>query len=200
MSLPAHPLDDRRSADRDMRIRRSRDNSAAADDGPPRPSDEPKHWGRLVFRVVFGAISLALGSYGLVLRFENPPSTNSAPTSVSETTGVPETNGPSTPTTTAVTVMEFSASGPEVSNKFTIPASAPEWDIDWSMDCSPSTTFLVSVTGFGHAAGTADPGVIEFGTYESGSSPNYDHGQFQLTVTATSCSWDIAVVLPNYRR
>jgi hypothetical protein len=196
-------LDDLPWADQSMRIRRSRGNSD--DGGGPAGStnNEPIPRSRLILRIVLGLIGVGLGAYELANKIGNTPSTNSTPASVSAITATTgpsaPTTGPNTPTTTAVTLLELSGSGPASSDRFTVPATASQWDIDWSFDCSPATAFLIGVTGFGDAAGTADSGVTEIGTYESGSSPNYDHGQFQLTVTTTTCSWDVEVVLPNSR-
>jgi hypothetical protein len=180
-----------------MRLRRSQDASNDFDD-PAEPRDrQPILRPGNIIRLALAVIFLPLGIYNLVKATEGKSTNSSQPPTTQPTNG-PTTTGPVTPTTTAVTIYQFSGSGPQASDKFTVPASAPEWDIEWSTDCSAGSTFLVDVTGFGHAAGTADSGVTEIGgpEYQSGYSPNYDHGQFQLTVTTTTCNWDIEVVLP----
>jgi hypothetical protein len=166
------------------------------DSGEPRRRPFLRPWN--IIRLASAVIFLSLGIYNLVKAAVGRSTNISAPPTT-QTTNEPATTGPVTPTTAAVTLYQFSGSGPEASDRFTVPASAPEWDIEWSTVCSAPPTFLVAVTGFGHAAGTADSGVTEVGgpEYQSGTSPNYDHGQFQLTVTTTACNWDIEVVLPK---
>ena len=93
----------------------------------------------------------------------------------------------------AAVLLSLTGEGTASTQKFTVPASAPQWLLNWSFNCASeggAGNFIVSING----GSGSDNGLDQLAVTGHGTEHYYDHGTFYLEVLA-GCNWSLQVTV-----
>lgn len=126
----------------------------------------------------------------------SPPTSTTSPASSATPTPTATATATATPTPASQTLLSQSGSGTGDTVQFRVTRSS--WQLKWTYSCAAfgsEGNFIVTVNGYGGAAGTTDQGVNDLGTGGTGDEHYYDSGTFNLSIDS-ECDWTVAVVQP----